>query len=125
MKESKFDESRKRFPQLLREALVTSFTWNLVAVVAITAVIYWLRGSERDSSFIGSELTFTQFVVVVLFVLLLNAIVSAIYTYARVRNPRYIAKQQAYERKQAERIATPPSVDKTGTTGKSDYEKTT
>lgn len=32
MKESKFDESRKRFPQLLREALVTSFTWNLVAV---------------------------------------------------------------------------------------------
>jgi len=51
MKESKFDESKKRFPQLLREALVTSFTWNLVSVVAITAVIYWLRGPEKDSSF--------------------------------------------------------------------------
>jgi len=91
----------------------------VLLVIGIGAIAILKLGLSGVDVFL-SWLLSIKFWLIIMSALLADAIIRSVYWHVRVRNPRYIAKQQAYERMQAERAAKqaaanePEAADKPG-----------
>lgn len=117
-------KQQKRFQEFFRECILENFSWRIVLlVIGIGGIAILKLGLHGVDVFLNLLLSI-KFWLLIMGALLADSIIRSAYWHVRVRNPRYIAKQEAYERMQAERAAKQAAVKEPGAADKPGNDKT-